>query len=102
MPSKFEPCGLTQLYALKYGTVPVVHATGGLRDTIRQFDANTASGHGFTFAEHSPQALVDAVVQAVAVYRQPKLWESLMRSAMACDFSWRGPAKEYVKLYESL
>ena len=102
MPSKFEPCGLTQLYALKYGTVPAVHATGGLRDTIRQFDANTASGHGFTFAEHSPQALVDAVVQAVAVYRQPKLWESLMRNAMACDFSWRGPAKEYVKLYESL
>ena len=102
MPSKFEPCGLTQLYALKYGTVPVVHATGGLRDTIRQFDANTAIGHGFTFAEHSPQALVDAVVQAVAVYRQPKLWESLMRNAMACDFSWRAPAKEYVKLYESL
>jgi len=102
MPSKFDPCGLTQLYALKYGTVPVVHATGGLRDTIAKFDADTASGYGFTFAEHSARGLTDAVTQAVAVYRQPKLWERLMRNAMACDFSWHAPAKEYVKLYESL
>jgi starch synthase len=102
MPSKFEPCGLTQLYALKYGTVPVVHATGGLRDTIAQFDPHTVSGNGFKFAEHSAKALVDAVAQALAVYRQRELWERLMRNGMARDFSWRAPAKEYVKLYESL
>jgi starch synthase len=102
MPSKFEPCGLTQMYALKYGTVPVVHDTGGLHDTVTPFDAKTASGHGFRFAEYSAQSLVDAVAEAVEVYRQPQLWERLQRNAMACDFSWRAAAKQYVKLYESL
>jgi starch synthase len=102
VPSKFEPCGLTQLYALKYGTVPVVHDTGGLHDTVTPFDAKTASGHGFRFADYSARALVDAVAEAVEVYRQPQLWQRLQRNAMACDFSWRAAAKQYVKLYESL
>ena len=102
VPSKFEPCGLTQLYALKYGTVPVVHDTGGLHDTVAPFDAGRGTGHGFRFAENSARGLVAAVGEAVAVHRQPRLWERLQRNAMACDFSWRSSAKEYVKLYESL
>ncbi|HUK81127.1 MAG TPA: glycogen synthase [Verrucomicrobiae bacterium] len=102
VPSKFEPCGLTQMYALKYGTVPVVHDTGGLHDTVEPFDVKTARGHGFRFAEYSARALVAAVAEAVEVYRQPRLWERLQKNAMACDFSWRASAKQYVKLYESL
>jgi starch synthase len=102
MPSKFEPCGLTQMYALKYGTIPVVHATGGLDDTISQFDPDSGEGNGFKFAEYSPDALVTAVRQAAVLYKQPKTWQRLMRNAMACDFSWRTSAKEYEKLYASL
>ncbi len=102
MPSKFEPCGLTQMYALKYGTIPVVHATGGLDDTIRQFAPDSGEGNGFKFAEYSARALIGAVRQAAALYKRPKTWEKLMRNAMACDFSWQTSAKEYEKLYASL
>lgn len=102
MPSKFEPCGLTQMYALKYGTIPVVHATGGLDDTINQFAPDSGEGNGFKFAKYSAPALIEAVKQAVALYKQPRTWQKLMRNAMACDFSWQTSAKEYEKLYASL
>ena len=102
VPSHFEPCGLTQLYALKYGTIPVVRATGGLDDTVAQYDARTGEGTGFKFALYKSAALVDAVQQAILLYKQPKKWQKLMRNAMACDFSWQASAKEYEKLYAAL
>ena len=102
MPSRFEPCGLTPMYALKYGTIPVVRTTGGLDDTVTQWDAPTGKGNGFKFAELSANALTRAVGDAVAVYKQPRLWRKLMRNAMACDFSWRRAAREYEKLYAGL
>jgi starch synthase len=102
MPSRFEPCGLTPMYALKYGTIPVVRATGGLDDTVTQWDARTGKGNGFKFAELSANALTRAIGDAVAVYKRPRLWQKLMRNAMACDFSWRRAAREYEKLYAGL
>ena len=102
MPSRFEPCGLTPMYALKYGTIPVVRATGGLDDTVVQWNARTGKGNGFKFAELSANALTRAVGDAMAVYKQPRLWQKLMRNAMACDFSWRQAAREYEKLYAGL
>ena len=99
MPSRFEPCGLTQLYALKYGTIPVVHATGGLDDTIRQYNPRSGAGTGFKFASYTSAALVEAVRQAILLHKQPKKWQKLMRHAMACDFSWQASAKEYETLY---
>jgi len=102
MPSRFEPCGLTQLYALKYGTIPVVHATGGLDDTIRQYDARFGTGTGFKFASYTSTALVEAVQRAILLHKQPKKWQKLMQNAMACDFSWQASAKEYETLYAAL
>ena len=102
VPSHFEPCGLTQLYALKYGTIPVVRSTGGLDDTIVQYDVQTGEGTGFKFISYTPAALVGAVQQAISLYKQPKKWQKLMRNAMACDFSWRASAREYEKLYAAL
>lgn len=102
MPSKFEPCGLTQMYALKYGTIPVVHATGGLDDTIRPYSRVSGQGNGFKFAAYTADALVAAVRGALGIYKEPKQWQRLMRNAMACDFSWQRGAQEYEKLYAAL
>jgi starch synthase len=102
MPSRFEPCGLTQLYALKYGTIPVVHATGGLDDTITRYNPRSGAGTGFKFASYTSAALVEAVHQAILLHKQPKKWQKLMRNAMACDFSWQASAKEYETLYAAL
>ena len=100
MPSRYEPCGLNQIYSMKYGTVPVVRATGGLDDTIESFDGK--SGTGFKFQDYSPQALLAVIRQALDVYRQPKLWHRLMQNGMKKDFSWATSAKEYVKIYQKL
>ncbi len=99
VPSHYEPCGLTQLYALKYGTIPVVRATGGLDDTVQAYDPRTGRGTGFKFAPYTSAALVEAVQQAILLHKQPKKWQKLMGHAMACDFSWRASAVEYEKLY---
>ncbi len=100
MPSRYEPCGLNQIYSLKYGTVPVVRATGGLDDTIEAFNGKT--GTGFKFSEYSPDALLGALQQAVETYRQPKAWRQLMLNGMRQDFSWAASAKQYIKIYQSL
>ena len=99
MPSRFEPCGLTQMYSLKYGTVPVVRKTGGLADTISDCDENH-SGNGFTFTPCSTEALLDALMRALACYRQQKRWRALMQRCMACDFSWDVSAGAYCELYQ--
>jgi len=100
MPSRWEPCGLTQLYAQRYGTLPVVHATGGLDDTV--VDAAQRHGTGFKFGAFTVEALLEAVVAAVAAWRDPRERARLMRNAMGADFSWRRAARAYAGLYASL
>ncbi len=99
MPSRYEPCGLNQIYSLKYGTVPVVRATGGLDDTIEHFNGKT--GTGFKFSEYTPEALLGAIEAAVACYRQPKVWRQVMVNGMKKDFSWSSSAKQYLKVYQA-
>ncbi|HUI27080.1 MAG TPA: glycogen synthase GlgA [Candidatus Kryptonia bacterium] len=100
MPSRYEPCGLNQIYSLKYGTIPVVHATGGLDDTISNFDGR--AGNGFKFHEYTAAALLDCITRALAYYRQPATWRQLRRNAMAADFSWERSAEQYLELYRRL
>lgn len=100
MPSRFEPCGLGQLIALRYGTIPVVRATGGLADTIVDYSSENPKSNGFAFAEYSPSALLSTVKRAVEVYGNKSEWESLVRRALACDFSWRSSAGSYVEFYQ--
>ncbi len=101
MPSRFEPCGLTQLYALSYGTAPIVRRTGGLADTVLDI-AQDKNGTGFVFDAPSAAALRGAVRRAVAHYKDAPAWLKLQRNAMKQDFSWQPPAREYIKLYTSL
>jgi starch synthase len=100
MPSRYEPCGLNQIYSMKYGTVPVVRATGGLDDTVEVFDGKT--GTGFKFSEYKPEALLATIQQAVEMYKQPKAWRQLMHNGMRKDFSWPSSAKQYVKIYQAV
>lgn len=102
MPSKYEPCGLNQIYSLKYGTVPVVRATGGLDDTVDPFDAASGVGTGFKFQEYTPAALVAAVREALKTYQNQNLWRRLMQNGMARDFSWNASARQYIQLYDML
>ena len=101
MPSRFEPCGLNQMYSLRYGTVPVVRATGGLDDTIVNWSPRTGRGTGFKFTEASPEALLAALRKALEVYRDPSAWRSLQLQGMACDYSWDASARHYCKVYEN-
>ena len=99
MPSRYEPCGLGQLISLRYGTVPIVRRTGGLADTIKEFDPARRSGTGFVFDRSTSDDLLGAVRRAVETYRQPSLWRQLVRHGMAEDFSWEASARQYVALY---
>ena len=105
VPSRFEPCGLTQLYALRYGSLPLVRRVGGLADTV--IDANVASlaegsATGFAFDDDSPQALMAVALRAIDLFRQQEVWQRVMRQAMAQDFSWEATARQYVALYRTL
>lgn len=100
MPSRFEPCGLNQMYSLRYGTVPVVRATGGLDDTVTQVDPLTGAGTGFKFSEYTSKALVATLLQALVWYRNPTAWRRIQLAGMRVDHSWDASAREYVKVYE--
>ncbi len=100
MPSKYEPCGLNQLYSLKYGTVPIVRETGGLADTIEDFNPKTFKGTGFVFKNYDPDELLDVIKRALRVYQRKKIWKKLMLSGMSEDFSWEQSARKYVELYK--
>jgi len=102
IPSRYEPCGLTQLIALRYGAVPVVRRTGGLADTVTEFDPARRTGTGFLFDELSADALLDAVRRAAAAFRRPELWSALVKNAMTEDFSWDASAREYAQLYRKV
>ena len=101
MPSRYEPCGLNQIYSLRYGTVPVVRATGGLDDTIESFDLQHGTGTGFKFAEYSGGALLHAIRQALHHHSDEGVWNRIQLNGMAKDFSWNTSAAEYAKLYEA-
>src|ERR1035441_1856431 len=100
MPSRYEPCGLNQIYSLRYGTVPIVRATGGLDDTIEPWDARTGKGTGFKFYDYTPEALLATIKQALLSYRDASSWQTLMRNGMTRDFSWGASAREYGKIYD--
>jgi starch synthase len=102
IPSRYEPCGLTQMYALKYGTVPIVRATGGLDDTIVPFDPKTGEGNGFKFSAYEPNTFLEAIRKAVDLFHNPKVWQRLMANGMNADFSWERSAQRYRALYELL
>jgi starch synthase len=101
MPSRYEPCGLNQIYSLKYGTVPIVRATGGLEDTVEPFDLEHGTGTGFKFTEYSGAALLYCVKQALHHFTDERIWKRIQLNGMARDFSWKTPAAEYAKIYEA-
>jgi starch synthase len=100
MPSRFEPCGLNQMYSMRYGTVPVVRATGGLDDTVRDYNERAEEGTGFKFHPYTAAALREALQRARAAFARPAAWKQLQLNGMRQDFSWDRSAREYVKLYE--
>jgi len=102
MPSKYEPCGLNQMYSLKYGTVPIVRKTGGLADTIVDFVQDPVNGNGFVFEAYESKALIKAVKNAVETFKQPKVWQKLMKKGMKQNFGWQVAADKYIKLYSKL
>lgn len=99
MPSLYEPCGLGQLISFKYGTIPIVRRTGGLADTVENFDPVIGKGEGFVFQGYNSQELADAVKRALDAYKRKELWETLQKRVMKLDYSWDASAKKYVSLY---
>ncbi len=102
MPSRFEPCGLNQMYSLKYGTIPIVRATGGLADTVAPADPAAGTGTGFLFSDYTPEAFAAAVNAALKAFKNQKQWRRLMENAMSQDFSWEKSAFAYLNLYKLL
>jgi starch synthase len=103
MPSISEPCGLSQMIAMRYGTIPVVRETGGLRDSVTPYSAEHPEGRGFTFGNINGDEMLDAVARAVAVYaEQPKAWQALMAQDMQVDFSWNVSAGAYEDIYKKI
>jgi len=103
MPSRYEPSGLNQMYSLRYGTVPVVRATGGLDDSVEEWNPETSTGTGFKFYGYNPADLLAAIERALDLFHKDKdAWRALMLNGMAKDFSWHKPAAEYAALYEEV
>jgi starch synthase len=102
MPSLYEPCGLNQMYSLKYGTIPIVRRTGGLADSVQMWDGHARQGTGIVFNDFDTNAIRWAIHTALDLYKDRDAWHQMMLNAMAQDFSWERQAKEYVVLYEGL
>jgi len=102
MPSLYEPCGLNQMYSMRYGTVPIVRATGGLDDTVQQYDAGSGVGTGFKFHPYDAGALLEKIREALYFYGRPSDWATIQRNGMRMDNSWTAAAKRYVQLYEEV
>jgi len=102
MPSLYEPCGLNQMFSLRYGTLPIVRAVGGLKDSVEPYDAGAGTGTGFVFEPYDPQALLDTIDRALSVFRNERAWKALCRRAMSMDFSCEKSAKQYLDLYAQL
>jgi starch synthase len=99
MPSRYEPCGLSQMYSMRYGAVPVVRATGGLADTVHEFDPEIGTGSGFRFGQYSTDAFMWAVRRALGFWERPDLWRKIMINGMSADFSWAASARKYMDVY---
>jgi starch synthase len=99
MPSRYEPCGLNQMYSLKYGTIPIVRETGGLADTINNANPARGTGNGFTFRNYDSREMLNAIKFAIEVYRDKNVWEVMMLRGMRQDFSWKASAEKYIELY---
>jgi starch synthase len=102
MPSRYEPCGLNQMYSMRYGTVPIVRATGGLDDTVQQFDPRTGTGTGFKFGPYEAGALLEKIREALYFYARPDDWQQIQRNGMTVDNSWAAAAKKYLELYREI
>jgi len=102
MPSRYEPCGLNQMYSLRYGTIPIVRRTGGLADSVQLFDPKSLSGTGIVFDRFDSTAMNWALESALDLYSKPKLWQRLVQNAMAQDFSWQRQGILYEQLYARL
>lgn len=102
IPSRYEPCGLSQMISFKYGTIPVARRTGGLKDTIEEYNPGSGKGTGFTFEEYKPEALLAAIKKALSVYQHRSAWRELVKRVMELDFSWQVSAKEYIRLYNRI
>lgn len=102
MPSQYEPCGIGQLIALKYGTIPIVRETGGLKDSVKPYNKYDGTGNGFSFANYNAHELLFAIKKALGAYDDKSVWQGIIKNAMKGDFSWQRSAKQYLKLYENL
>ncbi|HLA94655.1 MAG TPA: glycogen/starch synthase, partial [Pyrinomonadaceae bacterium] len=100
MPSKFEPCGLNQMYSLRYGTVPIVRAIGGLDDTVQNWDGVTGTGNGFKFGPYSGHAFLEKIYEALFAYGDPDTWHRIQQNGMSVDNSWENAARKYIELYK--
>ena len=100
MPSRYEPCGLNQMYSLRYGTIPVVHATGGLDDSVVDILKHSDSGTGFKFYKYEPEAFFEVIVSSLELFRNGQKWIEIQKRAMAQDFSWERSARKYIEVYE--
>ncbi len=99
MPSRYEPCGLGQLISLRYGTISIVRETGGLKDTITNYDPESHHGNGFTFHDYDSAAFLSAIRRALSVYQDQNSWQALVQNALGSDYSWNRSATEYMGLY---
>jgi starch synthase len=103
MPSKYEPCGLNQMYSLVYGTVPIVRKTGGLADTVQKFNPKTGLGNGFVFEKYGAKDFLAEIKAAIKIYSTtPEVWKTIQTNGMKSDFSWMNSTKKYVELYKKL
>jgi len=102
MPSLYEPCGLNQMYSMRYGTVPIVRATGGLDDTVQNFEESSGTGNGFKFQEYRSPALLEKIREALYFYGKPEAWQQIQRNGMMMDNSWSAAAQKYIEIYEEL
>ena len=102
MPSYYEPCGLNQMYSMRYATVPIVRATGGLDDTVENFDPSKSTGTGFKFSEYNAGALLEKIREALYFYGQPDAWRRIQLNGMAMDNSWEAVAQKYIQLYQEI
>jgi starch synthase len=102
MPSRYEPCGLNQMYSLRYGTIPIVRATGGLDDSVIDYGQNPEAADGVKFYEYTSRALAKAIRKSLAIYERPALLREFRRNAMSADFSWAKTVGEYVRVYQRL
>ena len=102
MPSRSEPCGLAQMIALRYGTIPIVHAVGGLKDTVHPFEAGSGTGNGVTFQSFNAYDMLDAIYRSMTIWYDKDQLKTILRNGMTGDYSWNSSADEYIRIYESI